>query len=60
MGHLEGNFTPVLYMGRKVHKGNVRQEALMSLIIFCPWFVSIGYNLTCLVMRHIKACSRQA
>ena len=21
MGHLEGNFTPVLYMGRKVHKG---------------------------------------
>ena len=21
MGHLEGNFTPVLYMGRKVPKG---------------------------------------
>ena len=24
MGHLEGNFTPVLYMGRKVPKGYTR------------------------------------
>ena len=23
MGHLEGNFTPVLYMGRKVHEGQI-------------------------------------
>jgi hypothetical protein len=25
MGHLEGNFTPVLYMGRKVPKGYIKQ-----------------------------------
>ena len=24
MGHLEGNFTPVLYMGRKVPKGYMK------------------------------------
>ena len=24
MGHLEGNFTPVLYMGRKVPKGQYK------------------------------------
>ena len=27
MGHLEGNFTPVLYMGRKVPKGYVSKQA---------------------------------
>ena len=26
MGHLEGNFTPVLYMGRKVTKGKTTSE----------------------------------
>ena len=26
MGHLEGNFTPVLYMGRKVPKGQFSSE----------------------------------
>ena len=24
MGHLEGNFTPVLYIGRKVPKGSIK------------------------------------
>jgi hypothetical protein len=26
MGHLEGNFTPVLYMGRKVPKGSLKNS----------------------------------
>ena len=29
MGHLEGNFTPVLYIGRKVPKGEIIAEEIM-------------------------------
>ena len=29
MGHLEGNFTPVLYRGRKVPKGKVMGSGLL-------------------------------
>ena len=30
MGHLEGNFTPILYIGRKVSKGYPQQTAFIS------------------------------
>ena len=30
MGHLEGDFTPVLYMGRKVLKGQHQEECHSS------------------------------
>ena len=36
MGHLEGNFTPVLYMGRKVPKGYIHCYELKDLW-FCQW-----------------------
>ena len=34
MGHLEGNFTPVLYMGRKVPKGLKDKLFVWSLFRF--------------------------
>ena len=34
MGHLEGNFTPVLYIGRKVPKGS---KAMVSYLCVCVY-----------------------
>ena len=31
MGHLEGNFTPVLYIGRKVPKGELMQNFSLAI-----------------------------
>ena len=33
MGHLEGNFTPVLYMGRKVPKGKILKLKKRKILI---------------------------
>ena len=43
MGHLEGNFTPVLYIGRKVPKG---QGAALSLL-----HQGTGTEIECLASR---------
>ena len=45
MGHLEGNFTPVLYIGRKVPKGEEPAEILLQQ----------GVTLVC-SMSHYTLC----
>ena len=37
MGHLEGNFTPVLYMGRKVPKGEISFAIFVAELVVCIW-----------------------
>ena len=41
MGHLEGNFTPVLYVGRKVPKGSYPNTSEVCLVTVSPNFCSV-------------------
>ena len=43
MGHLEDNFTPVPYIGRKVHK--VKKIALVANGVIRPFHFQIQYDM---------------
>ena len=51
MGHLEGNFTPVLCIGRKVL--NVKREALQAEIGFLSLYISCNWTSTCFLRESV-------